>query len=50
MFVNNSGNIDNYNSFNYSYNNGVLTLNNDLIISYQEMTANQYAHLIKNIS
>ena len=50
MFIDNCGNIDNYNSFNYSYDNGILTLNDNLIISYQEMPANQYMHLIKNIS
>ena len=50
MFIDNCGNIDNYNSFNYSYDNGILTLNDNLIISYQEIPANQYIHLIKNIS
>ena len=50
MFVNNSGNMDDYNSFNYSYDDGELKLNSQLILPYQDMPSNQYEYLIKDAS
>ena len=50
MFVSNNGRLDNYHSFNYSYENYTLQLNENLIIPYQEMHSSDYAHLIKQIS
>lgn len=50
MFVINRGHIENLHSFNYSYEDNVLKLNENLIIPYQEMHSNDYSHLIKQIS
>lgn len=50
LFVNNSGVLSNYHSFNYSYDNNILTVNDNLITPYQEMQSDQYSHLIKQIS
>jgi very-short-patch-repair endonuclease len=50
MFINNHGSMENYHSFNYSYDNHELTLNSQLIMSYQDMSADQYKHLIKEVS
>ena len=50
MFVLNNGKLDNYHSFNYSYENDTIQLNENLIIPYQEMHSSDYAHLIKQIS
>ena len=49
-FINNHGKLDNYHSFNYSYVNEVLTLNESLVVPYQEMHSSQYSHLFKEIS
>ena len=49
-FVSNQGKLENLHSFNYSYENNVLKLNEDLIVPYQEMHSRDYAHLIKQIS
>lgn len=50
LFIKNSGYIDNYHSFNYSYGNGILILNDILITPYQEMSSDQYKYLLKNAS
>ena len=50
MFVESYGRMENFHSFNYSYDDNVLRLNENLIIPYQEMSANDYSHLIKQIS
>ena len=49
-FIVNKGCLENFNSFNYLYENCVLTMNADLILSYQEMNSKDYSHLIKQIS
>ena len=49
QFVKN-GVLDNYNSFNYSYNNEILQLNQTIIIPYQDMTSKEYGFLIKQPS
>lgn len=50
LFIDSLGRLDNYHSFNYSYQDGVLLLNDNLIVPYQEMISDQYAHLIKQTS
>lgn len=37
LFVRNNGKLVNYHSFNYNYENDNITLNNDLITSYQDI-------------
>ena len=49
-FINNQGDMEDYHSFNYSYNNGELKINSQLIVAYQDMHANQYKHLVKDAS
>lgn len=50
LFVQNKGVLKNYNSFNYSYDNNILTLNQNIITPYQDMHSNEYAYLIQKIS
>ena len=50
MFIENKGKLENYHSFNYSYDNAKLTINDQIITAYQDMHSNQYKHLIKEIS
>lgn len=42
--------LQNYNSFNYSYNGDILLLNQELIIPYQDMSSEQYSYLMNKIS
>lgn len=50
VFVSNQGKLENLHSFNYSYENNVLKLNENLIVPYQEMHSSDYTHLIKQTS
>lgn len=50
LFIKNSGNLENYHSFNYTYVNKTLLINENLIIPYQEMNSDQYIYLIKEAS
>lgn len=36
LYINNSGELKNYNSFNYSFENNELTLNNDIVVPFFE--------------
>jgi hypothetical protein len=40
-FIINNGILQNYNSFNYSLNNGIIVLNDNIIKSYIEMSENE---------
>lgn len=46
-YINSNGVLDNYHSFNWSWEENNLVLNNDIIIPYQDMKTEQYKHLIK---
>lgn len=37
MFINRNGQLQNYNSFNYHLDGDVVTLNNDIVLSYSEL-------------
>ena len=50
MFIENKGKLENYHSFNYSYDNEKLIMNTQIITAYQDMHSDQYKHLIKKIS
>lgn len=50
LYVKNNGILDNYDSFNYSYTNNILTLNSKIITPYQNMHSNEYSYLIQKIS
>lgn len=39
--------LPNYHSFNWLYKDGQLSLNQNIIIPYQDMSVNEYRHLIK---
>ena len=45
-YINSNGILHNYNSFNYSLNDGKLQLNNNIIIPYQDMSADQYKQIL----
>lgn len=40
--------LPNYHSFNYSMDGNKITLNNQIIIQYQNMHSEKYKNLIKN--
>ena len=46
-YVRNKGVLDNYHSFNWELSNGILVLKKSLITPYQDLSVNQYRHLIK---
>ena len=46
-YINTNGKLENYHSFNWNYNNQILSLNEELIIPYQDMKTDKYKHLIK---
>ena len=46
----NKGILKDYNSFNYSFKNNTLTLNQNMITPYQDMHSNEYAYLIQKTS
>lgn len=46
-YINLNGTLENYHSFNWNYENNILSLNKDLIIPYQDMKTDEYRHLIK---
>lgn len=46
-YIDSKGSLDNYHSFNWNYENNLLSLNKEIIIPYQDMKVNQYRHLIK---
>lgn len=48
--IDNNGILENYHSFNYSYDNKELKLLSDLIIPYQDMPSSQYKYLINKAS
>ena len=50
LFIQNQGVLKDYNSFNYSYDNNILTLNQNIITPYQDMHSDEYAYLIQKIS
>ena len=41
MYVKSNGMLDNYHSVNYSLNDGILELNRDIVIMYQDMSAGE---------
>ena len=45
-YIENNGNIENYNSFNYNVKNGVLLLNNNIVTPYQDMSLEQYKSIL----
>lgn len=47
LYINNDGILNNYHSFNWSIIDDQLCLNNEIIIPYQNMSINEYRHLIK---
>lgn len=44
-YVKSQGDIENYNSFNWTLNNGIITINDTIIQSYQEQNIEEYRHL-----
>ena len=46
-YIRKNGILKNYHSFNWNYENKTLSLNEDLIIPYQDMKTDEYRHLIK---
>ncbi len=46
-YINNIGKLKNYHSFNYTYHQNNLILNNELIIPYQDMPKKEYLNLLK---
>lgn len=46
-YINNSGYLENYHSFNWSLKNNSLVLNNSLVVPYQSMNIENYRHLAK---
>ena len=49
-YVKNNGMLKDYNSFNYSFENNILTLNQNIITPYQDMHSSEYAYLTQKIS
>lgn len=49
-YILNQGVLENYHSFNWHIENKELLLNDNLIIPYQDMSKQQYSHLIKQSS
>lgn len=47
QYISNNGKLDNYHSFNWRLNNGALTLNNEVIVPYQDMKTESYRYLLK---
>lgn len=50
LYVRNKGILKDYNSFNYSFKNNILTLNQNMITPYQDMHSSEYAYLIQKTS
>lgn len=48
LYIKNKGLLDDYNSYNYTYDSEILHLNEILIPSYQQQHAEDYRYLIKN--
>lgn len=46
-YINNSGILNNYHSFNYRIENDKLILNDEIIKPYQDMKVTEYNYLIK---
>ena len=46
-YISSNGNLENYHSFNWNYENGILSINNEIIVPYQDMKIDEYRHLIK---
>lgn len=46
-YINNKGVLHDYNSFNYSFNNNVLTLNSEIITPYINKTADEIKKILK---
>lgn len=46
-YISNDKKLENYHSFNWEIIDGELSLKKDLIIPYQDISVNQYRHLIK---
>lgn len=44
-----SDSLQNYNSFNYSIKNDELILNENIVVSYQEIPVSKYRHLLETI-
>lgn len=49
-YINNNGVLSNYHSFNYIINDNELMLNQEIVLSYQDMTVEQYKQLLQVIS
>ena len=45
-YVETNGILDNYQSFNYSIDNNILTLNDSIITPYQDMAIEQYRDML----
>ena len=45
-YIENNGNIEDYHSFNYYIENGVLLLNKNVVIPYQNMPLEQYKSIL----
>lgn len=46
-YISSNGKLENYHSFNWHYENGLLSLNKEIIVPYQDMKIDEYRHLIK---
>lgn len=46
-YITQNGVLDNYHSFNWNYENDKLSLNDKIIIPYQDVSSTSYAHLLK---
>ena len=46
-YIHNNKIINNYHSFNWQLNDGNMSIINNIIIPYQDMSVNEYRHLIK---
>lgn len=46
-YINNNGVLENYHSFNWNTLNGGLNLNKNIIVPYQDLSAQDYQHLLK---
>ena len=47
QYINCNGVLENYHSFNWNYENNILSLNQNIITPYQDMKVSEYRHLIK---
>ena len=46
-YIQNNRILENYHSFNWQLENTILSIKGNIIVPYQDMSVNEYRHLIK---